>query len=120
MSDAVASRRRRTAPALLACAAVVAGAAAGCRKHETAVENGLTGINLTIEYDPALNLTALAFSGTTSAGDAAFASGSLPNPQRPLTSGAETATIVLPAALGGSAIHHRVAGQTQGKIDAYE
>src|SRR4051812_32126407 len=100
-------RQWLTVTALLA---VIATTMAACRRHETAFEPGHTGINLTIRYDPSLALSALALSGEDGA-EAAFAPGTLPDPPRPLTSGRESAVLLLPDADAGRTLSVRVDGR---------
>src|SRR3982750_2660702 len=63
---------------LVALAALTAGPAS-CRKSTRVVDSDVTGINLTVHFDPAAALTGLSFSGRS--GDApAFSPGELPQP----------------------------------------
>src|SRR4051812_4714837 len=92
----------RSALLALALAAASFGALS-CRRHPTLVESDVTGVNVTIHYDPGLHLTSLQISGTI--GDhTAFPTGTLPNPARPLTSGQETAVVLLPDNLAGMTV----------------
>src|SRR4029079_6629595 len=97
-------------------AALIALATASCRKHDTVVESGLTGITLTVNYQASLSLTALAFSATTANGAPAFAPGVLPNPPRQLNPTSESAVVLVPAALGGTTVTVRVDGLAGMKV----
>ncbi|MEO8212573.1 MAG: hypothetical protein ABI560_05245, partial [Myxococcales bacterium] len=81
----------------------------GCRE-KTVQDTHITGIKLTVHYDSPLMLTALAFSGTVGSA-AAFTPGTLPKQPRPLTSGVETAVILLPGAVVGKTVVVRVDGR---------
>ncbi|HEX2659219.1 MAG TPA: hypothetical protein VHU40_13140, partial [Polyangia bacterium] len=91
--------------------AATLAAAFGCQRNKTVVSTKFTGVALTVNYDPSLQLTTLGLSGLTSDGKAAFPTGTLPSPPRPLTSGTETATILLADALAGHTVIVRVDGR---------
>ena len=89
---------------LAALVLVLAGAAAlGCQRDKTVTQSGLTGLEVTVSYDPALQPSSLAISGTVD-GASAFTPGALPDPPRPLQSGHETAVILLPETLAGKTV----------------
>lgn len=82
----------------------------GLACHRTKVQSGLTGVNLTVHYDKALRLTALKMAGWIGS-TPAFKPGLLPVSPRPLTSGAESAAILVAENLGGKMLILRVDGQ---------
>ena len=65
---------RRTAALVLLLAGV---GASGCQRDKTVTQSGLTGIDVTVSYDPALRPSSLAISGTVD-GAPAFTPGALP------------------------------------------
>src|SRR5438552_14685781 len=85
---------------------------AGSACHRTKVQSGLTGVNLTVHYDKGLGLTALKMAGWIGS-TPAFTPGLLPNPTRPLTSGVESAAILVAPSLGGKMLIVRVDGQAE-------
>jgi len=89
----------------------------GCRRDQTVVNRNITGISLTVNYDPQGQLTALAIS-VISADALAFPTDTLPRPPRALTSGRETATILLPASLEGKTVTVRVDGVAGARVAA--
>jgi hypothetical protein len=106
-----ADRRVRDRRAsLLIAAAMIALATASCRKHDTVVESGLTGINVSVNFSASLSLDALAFSATTANGAPAFAPSVLPDKPHQLNPSFESAVILVPAALGGTTVTLRVDG----------
>src|SRR3954449_1288636 len=86
---------------------VLAAGPLGCQRDKTVTQSGLTGIEVTVSYDAALEPSSLAISGTVD-GTPAFAPGALPDPPRPLKSGRETAVILLPDTLAGKTVVLRV------------
>src|SRR6266404_8705249 len=105
----------RALPLVLATLATVVG----CQRDKTQVQSGLTGINVTVGFDVALNVSALSISGTVD-GVSAFTPGTLPDPPRPLNKGKETAVVLLPPALGGKTVLLRVDGRAGASIVASE
>jgi cysteine-rich repeat protein len=73
-------------------------------KDEIVVEDGLTGIDLTLRYDRGAGLDQIALSGTLDDGSVAFAPGRLPESPRPLATGESSVVILLPDALAGRPI----------------
>ena len=82
---------------------------AGPACHRTKVQSGLTGVNLTVHYDKGLGLTALRMAGWIGS-TPAFTPGLLPDRPRPLTSGVESAAILVAPNLGGQMLLLRVDG----------
>jgi len=97
-------------------AALAMTAVLGCQRNKTVVTTKLTGLNLSVIYDPTLQLTALDISGMTSDGKVAFPAGTLPKVARPLTSGMETASILLADTLAGRTLVVRVDGRASGVV----
>ncbi|MBC8133746.1 MAG: hypothetical protein H7X95_12250, partial [Deltaproteobacteria bacterium] len=100
-------------PSIFAIAIVAAAAAVGapgCRRDKKVVDGKVTGIHLTVRYDTKLQLSQMAITGSVDE-VAAFTPGSLPERPRPLTSGSETAVILVPAALDGKTVVLRVDGR---------
>jgi hypothetical protein len=114
LMDNMWTRLRSSRRLALAVAAASLGASS-CRRHTTLIEADTTGVEVTIHYDPGLNLTSLQISGMV--GDQlAFPTGSLPNPPRALTSGQETAAVLVPDSLAGMTVLLRIDGLAADKV----
>ena len=97
------------------CALVLAGVGgAGCRQAGQVIETGLTGVELTVQYEGLL-LDQLAVSGSVG-GQAAFVAATLPDPARPLALDQETVVILLPEARQGAEVRVRVDGLVGGGL----
>jgi len=100
-------------------ALVLAAASAPACATPARVEEGLTGLMVTVVWDPALGIDQLVFSGTLAGDDASvFASTPRPDPPAPLDSGNESLVILLPDALADQMIALRVDALSGGTLVA--
>jgi hypothetical protein len=79
-------------------------------KDEIVVDRNVTGIELTISYDPASGIDQIELSGSLEDGTEAFATGRLPETPRALTEGENTLVLLLPDAMAGQTITVRADG----------
>ena len=73
-------------------------------------------LTVRVEYDPDAGFERLRVSGFLDDGTPAFEPGFLPSTPRPLTSGADTALVLLPDALLGQALLVRVDAEREGEL----
>lgn len=89
---------------------------ASCRGTKQEVEQGLTGIELAVNYSTDLGLDQILVSGRDAQGQPLFAPQTRPQEPHPLTSGTSSVVILLPGSLAATTVVVRADGLSQGTV----